>query len=430
MRKQLLFLLMVFLYISVSSQNFISWENYLNGNEVTAITEDANYIYVGTKEGGAVQINKTTNAKVYFDSNNSGLVGNRVSAVAKDSQGNIWFGNHVGVNSINGMKGGLAKYDGTNWTSYDYGNTGINLSNINSIAIDSSDKVWLGKGLLTAGANIVTFDGTTWTTYNSSNTNLPNNQVSNISIDDNDVKWISTHGGGLVKYNNTTWEVFNTSNSNIPHNEVYDVDFDSNGVKWIATIGGLAEFNDTTWTNHFSSFYIYHLEIDANDDKWVTTDDGIVGVGTEAYGYGIVKFINDSNDVQYLTSNSNIPSNHVYTIYINSDDDKFVGTGFGLGIFDDTNWNNFDTSKLPVKITMEGDGHPFSISPPKIDSQGNKWFISGRYLLKFDGSNWQLFDATTPFVGFYDSDFFLDSFDINICTHLVFLLLSLCLTSL
>ncbi|WP_456422698.1 two-component regulator propeller domain-containing protein [Lutibacter sp.] len=411
MKKLLFFYVFFLLCYSVNGQNFISWENYFNGNEVTAITEDANYIYVGTKEGGAVQINKTTNAKVFFDSSNSGLVGNRVSAVAKDSQGNIWFGNQVGVNSIEGMKGGLAKYDGTNWTSYDYGNTGINLSNINSITIDSDDKIWLGKGFLTAGANIVTFDGAVWTTYNSSNSGLPNNQVNSIAIDEDDVKWISTQGGGLVKYNNTTWEVFNTSNSNIPHNEVYDVDFDSNGLKWIATIGGLVEFNDTTWTNHLSSSYIYDLEIDANDDKWVTVSDGIIGVGMEAYGYGIVKFINDSTAIQYLTSNSDIPSNQVYTIYINSNDDKLVGTGLGLSVYDETNWNNHGTSKLPVKITGEDDGYPFSISTPKIDSQGNKWFISGKYLLKFDGSNWEKHDAKPSFSG--DTTFSLDAFDID-----------------
>ncbi len=57
MKKLLLILLFPFL---IFSQNIDNWEDYLNGNEVTAVLHDGNYYYVGTKKGGVVIINTIT----------------------------------------------------------------------------------------------------------------------------------------------------------------------------------------------------------------------------------------------------------------------------------------------------------------------------------------------------------------------------------
>ena len=91
----------------------------------------------------------------------------------------------------------MAKYDGTNWTTYNTSNSGLPNNNVYSLAIDSSDNTWIG----TNGGGLAKFDGTIWTGYNASNSCLPNDNVISISIDAYANKWIGISGGGLVIYN-------------------------------------------------------------------------------------------------------------------------------------------------------------------------------------------------------------------------------------
>ena len=41
---------------------------------------------------------------------------------------------------------------------------------------------------------LAAFDGTNWTIYNTSNSGLPDNHVQSIAIDENGTKWIGTFG--------------------------------------------------------------------------------------------------------------------------------------------------------------------------------------------------------------------------------------------
>ena len=109
----------------------------------------------------------------------NGLMGNLVLAIAIDAQDNKWFGT---------SEGGVLKYDGTNWITY---NTGNDLAThyVISIAIDSKGNKWFG----TYGG-VSKYDGTNWTSYNTKN-GLLNNIVFAIAIDAQGNKWIGTSGG-------------------------------------------------------------------------------------------------------------------------------------------------------------------------------------------------------------------------------------------
>ncbi len=82
------------------------------------------------------------------------------------------------------------------------------------LSIDANGNKWIG----TYGGGLAKFDGTTWTTYNTANSGLPNNYVRAIAIDANGNKWIGTYGGGLAKFDGTTWTTYNTANSGLPYN--------------------------------------------------------------------------------------------------------------------------------------------------------------------------------------------------------------------
>jgi len=64
-----------------------------------------------------------------------------------------------------------------------------------AIAIDGQGNKWIG----TAAGGLAKFDGVNWTVYNTSNSGLPDDWVTAIAIDDSGNKWIGTHTGLLVE---------------------------------------------------------------------------------------------------------------------------------------------------------------------------------------------------------------------------------------
>ncbi|MFN3134724.1 MAG: two-component regulator propeller domain-containing protein [Candidatus Kryptonium sp.] len=78
-----------------------------------------------------------TGGKVNYNKLNSGLPDNWVYAIAIDSQGNKWIGT---------WGGGLAKFDGVNWTVYNTSNSGLPSNVVYAIAIDGQGNKWIGTG--------------------------------------------------------------------------------------------------------------------------------------------------------------------------------------------------------------------------------------------------------------------------------------------
>ncbi|MGE5621122.1 MAG: two-component regulator propeller domain-containing protein [archaeon] len=83
------------------------------------------------------------------------------------------------------------------------------------------------------------------------------------------------------------------------------------------------------------------------------------------------------------STNSRLPNNTVYSVIIDDQDIKWIGTGVGFGRYDGTYWNvyNKSNSGLPNNTVR-------SIA---IDSKGNKWLGTDGGLAKFDGMNWTVF---------------------------------------
>ncbi len=72
---------------------------------------------------------------ITYNTSNSGLAENNVSAIAVDLSGNKWFGTYYG---------GVSKFDGTSWTTYNTSNSGLARNEVISLAIDLSDNKWFG----------------------------------------------------------------------------------------------------------------------------------------------------------------------------------------------------------------------------------------------------------------------------------------------
>jgi ligand-binding sensor domain-containing protein len=102
------------------------------------------------------------------------------------------------------QSGGLAKFDGTNWTVYKYRNSLLPSDTVYAIAIDGGGNIWIGTR-----RGLAKFDGVkTWIVYDTSNSGLPSNDVRAIAIDGVGNIWIGTYRGGLAKFDGTNWTVY------------------------------------------------------------------------------------------------------------------------------------------------------------------------------------------------------------------------------
>jgi hypothetical protein len=304
--------LILILITTVFSVSFSQeWSVYLARKQINCLANEGEYIWVGTA-GGLVKLNKSTGEFIVYDKWNTKLPGNYVTAIAIDEQRNKWIGT---------WGGGLAKFDGVNWTVYNTSNSGLPDNYVYAIAIDEQGNKWIG----TNGGGLARFDGVNWTVYNTSNSGLPFDNVSVIMINKDGNKWIGTDGGGLVKFDGVNWTVYNTSNSGLPHNSVWAIAIDEQRNKWIGTRAGIVKFDGVNWIVYKTSSglpdnWVRSIAIDEQGNKWI----GTLG--------GLAKF-DGVNWTVYNTSNSRLPDNYVRAIAIDGQGNKWIGTIGGLALF-------------------------------------------------------------------------------------------------
>jgi len=390
------------------STNFLfsqtqEWIRFTSGKDISCLAEEGEYLWVGTAGGWLVKLNKSTGEFIVYDKWNSKLPHNWVTTIAIDRQGNKWIGTESYWSGSNYVGGGLAKFDGVNWTVYNTENSGLPSNYVNAIAIDAQGNKWIG----TEYGGLAMFDGVKWTIYNTSNSGLPSDYVRAIAIDAQGNKWIGTEsywngsnyvGGGLAKFDGVNWTVYNTENSGLPNNGINAIAIDAQGNKWIGTYKGLAKFDGVNWTVYntensgLPSNYVRAIAIDAQGNKWIGTES--YWNGSNAVGGGLAKFDGVKWTV-YNTSNSGLPGNNVWAIAIDGQGNKWIGTSGGvLAKFDGVKWTIYNTSNSG----LPGD----CVSAIAIDGQGNKWIGNGDPffrnfgggLAKFDGVKWTVYNTS------------------------------------
>lgn len=113
-------------------------------------------------------------------------------------------------------------------------NSGLPYDHVSAIAIDNNGDKWVGTG----GGGVARYDGSNWTVFNTQNSGLPDYTVSAIAIENNGAKWFGTSFGGIARFDGSNWSVFNTQNSVVPFDEVPAIALDNNGDNWFGTWGG------------------------------------------------------------------------------------------------------------------------------------------------------------------------------------------------
>jgi len=329
-----------------------------------------------------------------------------ISTFDCDRYGNIWFGDACR---------NLFQFDGTNFTEHTAFEECVPNGSARYIHC-SDDTVYIGTG-----EGLVIYDRSNFLLYNSENTPLKQNWVNAVLVDESNVKWIATADSGIYKYDNKNWKEFSSYNSGFPYLIAYKIKIDKNGNKWMSTAAGLIIYSGLDWNcyqfdepgNYNIYGEIYDFDIDRNSDIWAFAvssiykykGDGWEKFDTEDYGlpeliwekivaidknnviwigtdFGLIKF-DTTNCIVYDTTNSILPDNDVFSLDVDSKNNKWI-VPYDEAIirFDDSEWTIFNKETTGFNIFK------FPMFGPIEDIKGDLWFYKDNGLLIYDGSSW------------------------------------------
>lgn len=134
-----------------------------------------------------------------------------VNKLVVDSRGHVWVATSSDILS----------YDGQSWTS-----ANSDYWQAQALAVDRQNRLWVA----TYSKGVAMFDGQSWTMYDRTNSGLPSNKVESIALDSQRRVWIGTEWG-LAVLAGTTWKSYHVSDADIPANQVSSLGIVGNGPK-------------------------------------------------------------------------------------------------------------------------------------------------------------------------------------------------------
>jgi ligand-binding sensor domain-containing protein len=393
----LVFIFLMMLSTALTAQ-YANWVQYTNGRHITAVAQVGGFIWVGTT-GGLVKVDTTTLQPVqFFNTANSGLPSNDISALTVDNQGNIWIGT---------KNKGLARYNGSNFAYYRQSVIGSDI--VNAVAMEN-DTIWVGTN---SGA--AKFDQTGWTRYTrlnslpsdtvtsiafgfgvgwfgtakgileyenrqffNQNANLPDQYITSVSVwpDTPLSPWVGMQNNGVAHYLGTAWNLYTTS-SGLPSNLIQSVAVDVNGQVLAGTPSGLGFYDGNTWT-------VYNTGNSSIPDNNVTTvlwantgNNAFIGtiMGLDRFSLG------NNQWTSFRTYNSELAEDVVHAVSVTSDGTVRAGSTTYLATYNGTSW----TQITPASLGIQQGG----FSALALDASGNPWIgTEGQGVFHYTGTQW------------------------------------------
>jgi len=141
-------------------------------------------IWIGDGEG----LFLFENGSLQYFQPQSGPIGLYCTDVKNDSLNNIWL-----TTGLAGW-GGLFKFDGINYSGFNFIATAIEFDNYGNL--------WVGTESFTGNAELLKYDGANWTSFNPSNSQLPQTfSINDLAFDKFGNLWIATQSAGLIVFN-------------------------------------------------------------------------------------------------------------------------------------------------------------------------------------------------------------------------------------
>lgn len=284
-----------------------------------------------------------------------------------------------------GTSGGVIRYDTSNDTYKVFDNRveGI-LSNGIFHVSKLDNRIVVG----TYGGGMSLLDPATeqWKNYNIPNGLADQFVYELLKVSNGDV-WIATwSGANRIKGGNlddeSQWEMYTVENTHggLPNRWVYGVEEGKNGDMWFATEEGLALFRNNKWenwkhedglgaaydlvkdeikfTNDPAKASQHHAQLKSDqglqninvayNPNYIISlkvdHDGIVWCGT--WGGGLARF--DGATWRNYTTADGLPANHIFMLYLDPDEQLWIGTSKGLARY------NKDSDNFSIMTTADG----------------------------------------------------------------------------
>jgi ligand-binding sensor domain-containing protein len=241
MRKFLMLksLFILLLFASNILPQINTWQVFSNDDigisntRILYIAEDLDGIkWIGTFGDGLIEYNGSE--WIVHNSNNSPLLNNNIWTITVDSSNNKWIGTY-------GNTGGLVKYDGENWTVYNLDEYGIEGTSVFDIEIDNSGNFLMGS----YRDGLIKFDGSEFSIFDYESSGLSPNmeEINCIAIDDSGYIWIGSDFMGGARFDGISeWVHYFGSDSTVDF-AIYSLEKDDTGDLWFGGVNFLSQYN-------------------------------------------------------------------------------------------------------------------------------------------------------------------------------------------
>src|SRR6478609_2713580 len=247
----------------VPSKKKFEVQQNLSLKPVNDFVLEGNNIWIATKDPGMVLYDKVLTKKSVFNDQSMPPI----DALAKDAEGNIWYGS----------KKGLLQSYGNHISFLDLKDQ-LGDDNVFALAPDGSNNLWLStqKGLFLRKKNE---DGSVTIEKPLKDTPYEKLFIISLHADEDGFIWAGSYGQGLLR--------INTSNNSIAH---FDKELRNGNILsitgtgktvWLATLGGATkitwkeknlEFKNIGSKEGLSTDYIYQVFVDSQQRVWFATD--------------------------------------------------------------------------------------------------------------------------------------------------------------
>ena len=439
-----------FLVAITAHAQLTNWQNISSNNFVMKIIHDQNYLYVGTKGGGIVKIDKQSGEQTVFKRADGSMTGNSITDMALHN-GELWVGTEFnGIAKV--TDGGIEKFDKKNagfqinqhFSGFYFNTDGtmligsiaslyafdgkkctatydINLlspySYVKKIKADVDGRIWVACYDALNQYNLCILTSNDLMPYN-----IPYGRANTIETDKDGCLWIATNNG-LVKCDGNDFTHYTPDNSALPEVNIMDMTADEKGNLWLLSEHNIIKYDGTNFTAYPYQLSIaddYLLTIDASDDNNVyvgsrfegllrLTDNGLAAIpltDNQLYDSGILYSSGciDGKGIFYAS----LP-NGLQTFNIETGECHFEPMEQIAQTETDRNgnvwllWPWFATDTCLVEITTTGKkaymdtDYPFSEADAnliKFDRKNRLWIATNKGLYMRDGETWTVYNKS------------------------------------
>ncbi|MCG8322796.1 MAG: ATP-binding protein [Cytophagales bacterium] len=365
-------------------------QNSISHNTVLSLWEDVQgKLWIGTENGGLNCYDPITQTfdHYYYDPNDKNSISNNsIWSIYEDMSGMLWIGTYnQGLNVVD-IYSDRFKHYGVNV----FDRVSVNNGNVTCIYEDDLGNLWIG----TDGGGLNFYDvNTNRFTYYRHDPNDKNSigadAVIGIFEDSKQNLWIGTFNGGLNLFDRDTktfkrYKHNELDSTSIGSNNIYSILEDRKGRLWVTTYSNSLDlYNPATDSFRHLKFgldevvdtrNVYALKIfeDSKGYLWLCTETGLIKLEIDSrLNVKSVKYEYNEKDAYGLSNNL------IHTIFEDSHQNLWIGTGSGLNLHDRTS-DTFSTFRTE-------DGLPSNVIYGILeDDNGNLWISTTSGISKFN----------------------------------------------